>query len=78
MRLFVCPLREIAHIHEICITMMKVTQQTRDVEPMILKYWAGVVVDAGPTLKQHWLNVSYLPCDISSNFSTISHTIYPY
>ena len=34
-------------------------QQTRDVDPMLFYCWASVV-DGGPALKQHWVNVSYL------------------
>ena len=35
----------------------KIFQQTRDIEPMLVQYWADVV-DGGPTSNQHWLNVS--------------------
>ena len=35
------------------------SQQTRDVLPMLVYCWASVV-DDGPTLNQHWLNVSCL------------------
>ena len=34
------------------------SQQTRDVDPMLLWCWA-TVFDAGPTSHQHWINV---PC----------------
>ena len=35
------------------------TQQTRDAELMLVQFWARVEHD-GPTLNQHWFNVSYL------------------
>ena len=35
------------------------TQQTRDIAPMLIQCWAGVV-DGGPILNQHWCNVSCL------------------
>ena len=35
------------------------TQQTRDIEAMLGQCWADVV-DGGPTLNQHWFNVSCL------------------
>ena len=38
-----------------CVT----SQQTRDVDPMLFLCWADVG-DGGPTLKQHWVNVSCL------------------
>ena len=34
-------------------------QQTRDVQPMLVQCWTSVE-DDGPTLYQHWLNVSCL------------------
>ena len=34
-------------------------QQTRDYEPVLFYCWS-TVCDAGPTLKQHWLNISCL------------------
>ena len=34
-------------------------QQTRDAKPVLFECWA-TVADGGPTLKQHWLNVSCL------------------
>ena len=34
-----------------------ITQQTRDIDPMLVQCWASVV-DDGPTLNQHWVNVS--------------------
>ena len=37
----------------------RLSQQTRDVQPMLFECWANVV-DGGPTFKQHWLNVSCL------------------
>ena len=36
------------------------TQQTRDIEPMLVYCWADVA-DGVPTLNQHWFNVSCLP-----------------
>ena len=40
-------------------------QQTPDIEQMLVQCWADVV-DGGPTLNQHWFNVSCLlgpdPC----------------
>ena len=35
------------------------SQQTRDVEPMLGRCWASVV-DAGPTSTQHWFHVLFL------------------
>ena len=35
----------------------KLFQQTRDMEPILVQYWADVV-DGGPTLNQHWFSVS--------------------
>ena len=35
-------------------------QQTLHVDPMLALYWS-TVADAGPTLTQHWVNVSCLP-----------------
>ena len=40
-------------------TMRKTTQQTCDVYPMLFKCWP-IAFDAGPTLKQHWVNISSL------------------
>ena len=34
-------------------------QQARGVDPMLVYCWASVA-DGGPTLKQHWFNVSFL------------------
>ena len=46
------------------------SQQTRDVEPMLFWCWANVE-DGGSTLKQHWFNVSCLlgkaPCCFQGN-----------
>ena len=36
-----------------------ITQQTRDVNPMLYYCWASVA-DGGPTVIQHWVNVSCL------------------
>ena len=36
-----------------------VTQQTRDIDPMLRQCWNNVV-DGGPALAQHWINVSFL------------------
>ena len=35
----------------------KLFQQTQDIEPMLVQYWADGV-DGGLTLNQHWFNVS--------------------
>ena len=35
-----------------------ISQQTRDIDPMLCQCWASVV-DGGPTLAQHWVDV---PC----------------
>ena len=32
-------------------------QQTRDVGPMLVRYWVDAV-DGGPKFNQHWVNVS--------------------
>ena len=34
-------------------------QQTRDIKPMLVQCWSGVV-DGGTTLNQHWFNASCL------------------
>ena len=47
-------------------------QQTRYVEPMSFYCWASVA-DNGPTLKQHWLNVS---CLLGHNINIITHDIF--
>ena len=44
--------------------MLILTQQTRDIEPMLVQCWASVV-DDGPALNQHWVNVSCLLGDTS-------------
>ena len=43
-----------------CINMItwQVIQQTQGIAP-VLFHWS-TVYDADPTLKQHWINVSYL------------------
>ena len=38
---------------------VKTSPQTRDVDPMLVYSWLDVV-DGGPTLGQHWFNVSCL------------------
>ena len=38
----------------------RITRQTRHVDPMLSWCWSSVC-DAGPTLAQHWVNVSRLP-----------------
>ena len=38
---------------------LTLTQQARDIDPVLFQCWASVA-DAGPTLKQHWVNVSCL------------------
>ena len=40
-------------------TVYTLSQQARDVEPMLVQCWA-TVCDAGPTLNQHWFNASCL------------------
>ena len=43
------------------------SQQTRDIEPMLVQYWPAVY-DVGPTLIQHWFNVScLLGCSLTVN-----------
>ena len=53
------------HMRSDGITASTVTQKTpRDIEPMLGQCWNDVV-DGGPTLAQHWFNVSCLlrsPC----------------
>ena len=39
------------------ITLKKCTQETRDIEPLLVQCWDGII-DGGPTLNQQWLNVS--------------------
>ena len=41
----------------------KVSQQTRDVDPMLVYFWASVA-DGGPKIDQHWVNVSCLLASI--------------
>ena len=51
----VCDIRcQCVYILYICLS-----QQTRDVLPMLAQCWASVV-DGGPTLSQHWVNFSCL------------------
>ena len=42
--------------HQVRLVSMG-SQQTRDVQPMLVQCWP-TVFDAGPTLFQHWVNVS--------------------
>ena len=35
------------------------SQQARDVHPMLVQYWP-IVYDDGPTLYQHWVDISCL------------------
>ena len=42
------------------IELIITTQQTRGIHQMLFQCWASVE-DGGPTLKQHWMNVSCLP-----------------
>ena len=44
---------------KLCWWCMIWTQQTRDIEPLLVQCWF-TVHDADPTLNQHWLNVSCL------------------
>ena len=48
------------------------TQQTRDVDRMLFQCWADVV-DGGPTLKQHWVNVSCLLGTTLLDFLPVMH-----
>ena len=41
------------------VAWLGATQQTRDIHPLLVQFWASVV-DGGPTLNQQWVNVSYL------------------
>ena len=43
----------------LCVDHKITTQQTRDVKPMLFQCWP-TVFDVGPTIKQHWFNVSRL------------------
>ena len=45
--------------HKIKVYAAVYTQQTRGIHPMLFQCWANVF-DAGPTLKQHWVNASCL------------------
>ena len=40
-------------------TVSQVTQQTRNIHPLLFQCWASVE-DGGPTLKQHWVNAPSL------------------
>ena len=42
-----------------CSSFLIASQQTRDIEPLLVQCWS-TVYDAGPTLNQQWLNVSCL------------------
>ena len=46
-------------IHKILPMLILPSHQTRDIETLLLQCWA-TVYDAGQTLKQQWLNVSWL------------------
>ena len=41
------------------LSCREITRKKRDVEPMLVQCWP-IVCDAGQTLNQHWLNVSFL------------------
>ena len=41
------------------LTIHHHSQRARDVDPMLVYCWA-TVVDGGPTISQHWVNVSHL------------------
>ena len=43
------------------LVFVGLTQQTRHLEPVLVQCWS-TVNDAGPTLTQHWLNVSRVLC----------------
>ena len=47
--------------HPIISSPESVSKQSRDIEPMSVYCWAGVV-DAGPTFNQHWVDVLRLLC----------------
>ena len=40
---------------------LPLSQQTQDIHPMLVRCWASVV-DGGPALNQHWVNVSCFLC----------------
>ena len=46
----------------------RTTQQTRDVDPMLVQCWS-IVYDAGPTLNQHWVDGS---CLLGNSHLTLS------
>ena len=52
-----CPTLNHHCLNALCL--VRRTQQTRDVEPMLIECWS-IVFDSGPTFNQHWLNVSCL------------------
>ena len=45
------------------VYMLSLAKQARDIEHMLLKCWASVV-DVGPMLQQHLINVSCLQCSL--------------
>ena len=45
-------------VSDIRLRMTQVSQQTADVEPVLVYCWP-TVCDAAPTLNQNWLTVSY-------------------
>ena len=42
---------------ELVISIEGVFQQTRYINPMLVQYWP-IVYDTGPTMNQHWVDVS--------------------
>ena len=51
--------------------MTSPAQQPRDIETMLDQCWAGVV-DGGPSLTQHWINVS---CLLGGQFLILARSI---
>ena len=49
------------------------TQHTRDIHPRMVQCWTGVV-DGGPTLNRHLMNVSYL---LDRSITSCCHLFYP-
>ena len=46
------------------------THQTRDDDPMLFYCWP-TIPDVGPTLKQHWLKMSYLAVSLMCHFHRV-------
>ena len=45
--------------NEILIKYLVFAGRSRDIQPMLAQCWSSVA-DDGPTLRQHWLNISCL------------------